>query len=169
MRRLPACRLPAPKFLCVLPPPPPPPPRPPPAQDCSIDVLPMTDPSPDCSEPLTETPNYKYGQLQLRMFYQSTDTIRSVLPSDEFARHAGERGGGQQARRGPRLPGLLRRAQTLHSARGRAALLPAATLSTPSLPPACPQLLHGRNRGQRRQLGDALLGGFHRPKRERAD
>ncbi|PSC69766.1 pro convertase subtilisin kexin type 5-like [Micractinium conductrix] len=55
------------------------------AGDCSIDVLLMTDPSPDCSEPLTETPNYKYGQLQMRMFYQSTDTIRSVLPSDDYS------------------------------------------------------------------------------------
>ena len=67
-----------------------PPPRPPPAQDCSIDVLLMTDPSPDCSEPLTETPNYKYGQLQMRMFYQSTDTIRSVLPSDDYSRQVTE-------------------------------------------------------------------------------
>ncbi|KAL4427921.1 hypothetical protein ABPG75_002010 [Micractinium tetrahymenae] len=50
------------------------------AGDCAIDILPITDPT--CAEPLSQAAGYSYGELQMRAFYDSTTTIRSLLASD---------------------------------------------------------------------------------------
>lgn len=51
----------------------------PPPQDCSIDILPMTDPALTCSEPLNDL----YGENQMRAYYADLLTINSVLPKVE--------------------------------------------------------------------------------------
>ena len=45
-------------------------------QDCSIDVLPISDPA--CFDPLATS--YKYSEVAVQAYYVTLDTIRSALP-----------------------------------------------------------------------------------------
>jgi len=58
-----------------------------PPQDCSIDILPMTDSALGCSEPL----NTLFPSNQLRGYYATTKRIQSLIPNDLVTRYA--RGG----------------------------------------------------------------------------
>ena len=49
-------------------------------QDCSVEASPISDPS--CAEPGNKLDNsYTYADLTMRAYYQTTKTIRSLLPS----------------------------------------------------------------------------------------
>lgn len=47
-------------------------------QDCSVDILPMSDTT--CSEPGAD--GYSYNGLAINAYYQSRTKIRSLLPTD---------------------------------------------------------------------------------------
>jgi len=47
-----------------------------------VDIYPITDPAANCSEPL----NDMYADNQMRGYYATPTTIRSLLPTDTPAR-----------------------------------------------------------------------------------